>query len=136
VNILELTKKAVELASQDKNLKEKIKDIDVSIEMDFPPLADPPLAEKNGEEQAISFSIDHGEIKLIEGKMENPDFVFEISKSDFTDLMTGKQTGLILMATKKLNMVKGSWAEISKIAAPLSIMPKFGKEIAKREGGL
>lgn len=121
MDILELTKKAVELASQDEKLKEKIKDIVVTIEMDL----------KNGEEKAIGFSLDHGELKLVEGKLENPDFLFEISKSDFTDLMTGKQAGMILMATKKLNMVKGSWAEINKIATPLMAIPKLGKQIAE-----
>lgn len=119
MDILELTKKAVVLASQDEKLKEKIKDTVVTIEMDL----------KNGEETAFVFSIDHGKIKLIEGKIENPDFQFKISKSDFTDLMTGKQAGMILMATKKLNMVKGNWAEINKIATPLMVIPKLGKHI-------
>lgn len=69
----------------------------------------------------------------MEGGIENPDFQFEISKEDFTNLMTGKAYGMILMATKKLRMVKGTWAEINKIATPLSAIPKFGKEIATEE---
>ena len=34
---------------------------------------------------------------------------------------------MILMATKKLKMVKGSWGEIGKIAKPLGLIPKLGK---------
>ena len=69
----------------------------------------------------------------VKGGIENPDFQFEISKEDFTKLMTGKAYGLILMATKKMKMTKGSWAEINKIATPLSAIPKFGKQIATAE---
>ena len=123
VNIIELTKKAVELASKDEKLKEKTKDTIVTIVM----------LTRNGEEQAFTFSVNKGEMSFSEEKLENTDFQFEMSKKDFFDLMTGKAYGMILMATKKMNMVKGSWAEIGKIATPLGAIPKIGKEIASKE---
>ncbi|MDO9555946.1 MAG: SCP2 sterol-binding domain-containing protein [Atribacterota bacterium] len=123
MNIVELTKKAVELASQDEKLKEKTKDTIVTIVM---------LC-KNGGDQVFTFSVDKGQISFSEEKLENPDFQFEISKKDFFDLMTGKAYGMILMATKKMKMTKGTWAEIGKISTPLSVIPKIGKEIASKE---
>lgn len=151
MDIIELTKKAVELANQDTELKEKIKDTVVTITMVLKN-ATAERAEESKErkeiataehvdnvtvkdaekekEQAITISVDRGELKLITGEVENPDFQFEISKEDFTKLMTGKAYGMILMATKKLKMVKGTWAEINKIVTPLSAIPKFGKQIA------
>ncbi|MBU4190288.1 MAG: SCP2 sterol-binding domain-containing protein [Candidatus Thermoplasmatota archaeon] len=124
MDIVELTEKAVGLAAKDEKLKEKIKDTTCSIVM----------ALKNGDDTYLTFSINNGELKLLKEKPEDPDFMFEISKEDFTKLMTGKAHGMILMATKKLNMVKGSWAEINKIAGPLGAIPKIGKEIAEKEG--
>ncbi|MFB0520374.1 MAG: SCP2 sterol-binding domain-containing protein [Desulfatiglandales bacterium] len=123
MNIIELIKKAVELASQDENLKEKIKDTVVTIVM---------LC-KNGQEQAFTFSVNKGQMSFSEEKLENPDFQFEMSKKDYFDLMTGRAYGMILMATGKMKMTKGTWAEINKIATPLSIIPKIGKEIASKE---
>jgi len=123
MNIVELTKKAVELASQDEKLKEKIKDRVVTIVM---------LC-KNGDDQVFTFSIDKGQISLSEEKLENPDFQFEISRKGFFDLMTGKAYGMILMATNKMKMTKGTWAEIGKISTPLGVIPKIGKEIASKE---
>ena len=117
MDIIELTRKAVELASQDEKLKEKIKDTVVTIVM----------LTKNGEEQAFTFSVNKGELSFSEEKLENPDFQFEMSKKDFFDLMTGKAYGMILMATKKMKMTKGAWAEIGKIATPLGAIPKIGK---------
>lgn len=124
MDIIELTEKAVMLAAKDEKLREKIKDTSCSIVM----------ALKNGDDTYLTFSINNGELKLLKEKPAEPDFMFEISKEDFTKLMTGKAYGMILMATKKLNMVKGSWAEINKFATPLMQIPKFGKEIAEREG--
>ena len=123
MNIVELTKKAVELASQDEKLKEKIKNTIVTIVM---------LC-KNGGDQVFTFSVDKGQISFSEEKLENPDFQFEMSKKDFFDLMTGKAYGMILMATKKMKMTKGTWAEIGKISTPLGVIPKIGKEIASKE---
>lgn len=123
MNIIELTKKAVESASQDEKLKESIKDTVVTIVM---------LC-KNGQEQAFTFAINKGEMSFGEEKLENPDFQFEMSKKDFFDLMTGKAYGLVLMATDKMKMTKGSWAEIDKIASSLSVIPKLGREIASKE---
>ncbi len=121
MNIVELAEKAVELASQDEKLKEKIKDTVVTIVM----------LTKNGEERAFTFSINKGQISLSDEKLDNADFQFEMSKESYFDLVTGKTPGMILMATKK--MTKGSWAEIGKIATPLGAIPKFGKEIASEE---
>lgn len=118
-----MTRKAVELASQDEKLKEKIKDIVVTLVM---------LC-RNGEEQAFTFSVNKGKVSFSEEKLGNPDFQFEMSKKDFFDLMTGKAYGMILMATGKMKMTKGTWAEIGKIATTLSVMPKIGKEIASKE---
>lgn len=129
MDIIELTKKAVELANQDTELKEKIKDTVVTITM----VLKNATAKDAEKEQAITISVDKGELRLIKGGVENPDFQFEISKEDFTKLMTGKAYGMILMATKKLKMVTGTWAEINKIVTPLSAIPKFGKEIATAE---
>ncbi|MBU2565547.1 MAG: SCP2 sterol-binding domain-containing protein [Candidatus Thermoplasmatota archaeon] len=124
MDIVELTEKAVGLAAKDEKLKEKIKDTTCSIVM----------ALKNGDDTYLTISINNGGLKLLKEKIENPDFIFEISKENFTNLMTGKTHGMILMATKKMNMVKGNWAEINKIAGPLGAIPKFGKEIAEKEG--
>ncbi len=123
MNIIELTRKAVELASEDEKLKEKIKDMVVTIVM----------LTKNGEEQAFTFLVNKGEFSFSEEKFENPDFQFEMSKNDFFDLMTGKAYGMILMATRKMRMTKGTWAEINRIATPLAAIPKIGKEIASAE---
>lgn len=123
MNIIELTKKAAELASQDRKLKEKIKDRRVTIVM---------LC-KNGDNQTFTFLVDKGEMSFSEEKLENPDFQFEMSKKNFFNLMTGKAYGMILMATGKMKMTKGTWAEINKIATPLSAIPKLGKEIAAKE---
>jgi len=84
MDIIELTKKTVEIANQDEGLREKVKNTVVTITMLL----------KNNEELPLTISIDKGELKLI----------------------------------------KGSWAEINKIATPLSAIPKFGKEIAQKEG--
>ena len=123
MDIIELTKKAVELPSQDEKLKEKIKDTVVTIVM----------LTRNGDERAFTFSVNKGEISFSEEKLENPDFQFEMSKKDFFDLMTGKAYGMILMATKKMKMTKGAWAEIGKIVTPLGVIPKVGREIASKE---
>jgi len=123
MNIIELTKKAVELANRDEKLKEKIKNTVVTIVM---------LC-KNGEDQAFTFSVDKGEMSFSEKKLENPDFQFEISKKDYFNLMTGKAFGMILMATGKMKITKGAWVEINKIATPLGIIPKLGKQIASKE---
>ena len=121
MDIKELTKKAIEMASKDDKLKEVIKDTVATIVMELTDLQD----------TFLTFSINKGELKFSEGKPEHIDFQFEISHDDFTDLITGKKAGLILMATKKLKMIKGSWMDVSKIATPLGTITKFGKEIAE-----
>ena len=131
MNIIELTKKAVELAAQDEKLKEKIKDTVVTIVMLTKNVENPD--EDGGDERAFTFSVNRGQISLSDEKLENPDFQFEMSKKDFFDLMTGKAYGMILMATKKMKMTKGAWAEIGKIATPLGAIPQIGKEIASKE---
>ncbi len=121
MDIKELTKKAIEMASKDDKLKEIIKDTVATIVMELTDLQD----------NFLTFSINKGELKFSEGKPEHIDFQFEISQEDFTDLIIGKKAGLILMATKKLKIIKGSWMDISKIATPLGTITKFGKEIAE-----
>jgi len=123
MNIIELTKKAVEIAAEDDKLKKKIKDTVVTIV----------ILCKNGDNQTFTFSVNKGEMSFPGEKLENPDFQFEMSKKDFFNLMTGKAYGMILMATGKMKMTKGTWAEINKIAAPLSAIPKLGREIAAKE---
>ena len=125
MDITELTKKAVETASQDSELSKEIKDIVVSIVM---------LCKTgDGLERAFTFLVDKGRISFSEEKLENPDFQFEMASGDFCDLMTGQAYGMMLMATGKMKMTKGTWAEISKVATPLSVIPKLGKEIALKE---
>jgi len=120
VNIIELTRKAVELAAKDEKLREKTKDTVTSIVM----------VVKNGEEHSFTLAVNKGKLEFLEEGIAGPDFQFEISEDDYSDLMTGKTSGMVLMATKKMRMTKGSWAEIGKIAAPLGMLPQAGKEIA------
>ena len=123
VNIIELTRKAVELAAKDEKLREKTKDTVTSIVM----------VVKNGEEHSFTLAVNKGKLEFLEEGIAGPDFQFEISEDDYSDLMTGKTSGMVLMATKRMRMTKGSWAEIGKIAAPLGMLPQAGKEIAARE---
>jgi len=124
LDILKLTERAVELASRDEKLREKTKDTVATIVMVL----------KNGEDTPLTMSVDRGKLRFSRGAVEGPDFQFEISKENFMKLMTGKAPPLILFATKKLKMVKGSWGEINKIAGALGLVPKKGKEIAEKEG--
>lgn len=123
MDIVGFTEKAIEMASKDDKLKENIKDTVANIVMELTDCKD----------TFLTFSINKGELKFFEGKAEHIDFQFEISRDDFIDLITGKKAGMILMATKKLKMVKGIFAEIGRIATPLGAVPKFGKEIAKED---
>ena len=123
MNIIELTKKAVELAAEDERLREKIKDTVTSIVMVL----------KNDEEHSFTLAVNRGKLEFLEEGIADPDFRFEISEEDYSNLMTGKTSGMVLMATNKMKMTKGSWAEIGKIAAPLGMIPKAGKEIAAKE---
>lgn len=123
MDIIKLAERAVELASRDEKLREKTKDTVKTIVMVL----------KNGEDTPLTIFIDRGELRFSRGGVEGPDFQFEISKENFTKLMTGKAAGMILMATRKLKMVKGSWGEINKIAGALSLIPKKGKEIMEKE---
>lgn len=124
MDVVELARQAVELASKDEEFREKIKDKVVSIAMVL----------KNGEDTNLVIFIDKGEIKTSVGQLENPDFQFEISKENFTKLITGKSPAMIMLATKKLRLTKGSMGEIGKIASPFLTVLKYGKEIAKKEG--
>jgi len=124
LDVVELARQAVELASKDEEFREKIKDKVVSIAMVL----------KNGEDTNLVIFIDKGEIKTSVGQLENPDFQFEISKENFTKLITGKSPAMIMLATKKLRLTKGSMGEIGKIASPFLTVLKYGKEIAKKEG--
>lgn len=124
MDVIELAEQAVKLAAQDEEFREKIKDKVASIS----------LVLKNGEDTNLAILIDKGEIKTSVGQMENPDFQFEISKENFAKLITGKSPAMIMLATKKLKLVKGSMGEIGKIASPFLSVLKYGKEIAKKEG--
>jgi len=123
MNIIELTKRAVQLASKDEKLKERTKDTVVSIVMVL----------KNEEEHSFTFVVNKGKLEFFEKRRANPDFQFEMSEKDYSDLMTGKAYGMVLMATGKMRMTKGSWAQIRKIVTPLGMIPKAGEEIAAKE---
>jgi len=123
MNIIELTKRAVELASKDEKLKERTKDTVVSIVMVL----------KNEEEHSFAFAVNKGKLEFLEKTRADPDFQFEMSEKDYSDLMTGKAYGMVLMATGKMRMTKGSWAQIRKIVTPLGMIPKAGEEIAAKE---
>ncbi|MFQ6129444.1 MAG: SCP2 sterol-binding domain-containing protein [Candidatus Hadarchaeaceae archaeon] len=122
MDILELTERAVELASRDDELREKTTDTVATIVMVL----------KNGEDTPLTMLVDRRDLWFSQGAVEGPDFQFEISKENFTKLMTGKAAPLILFATKELKMVKGSWEEINKIAGALAMVLKKGKEIAEK----
>lgn len=122
MDILELTERCVELASRDEELREKTKDTVATIVMVL----------KNGEDTSLTMLVNRGDLRFSQGAVEGPDFQFEISKENFTKLMTGKAAPLILFATKELKMVKGSWEEINKIAGALAMVLKKGKEIAEK----
>ncbi len=123
MDILELTERAVESASRDEELREKTRDTVATVVMVL----------KGDEDTPVSISIDRGDLKFSRGEVENPDFRFELSRENFGKLMTGKSPPLIMFATKKLKMVKGSFGEINKIAGALMLIPKKGKEIAEKE---
>ncbi|MCX6818670.1 MAG: SCP2 sterol-binding domain-containing protein [Candidatus Aenigmarchaeota archaeon] len=125
MDAIELSKKAAELASKDAEIQKKIANLKVTIGMKF---TDSPA-------ESFTFSVDNGEIKILPGIADNVEFEFEITKKDYNDLMTGEQGGMILMATGKMKMVKGSWADINKVATPLLGIPKLAKEIAEKEKG-
>jgi putative sterol carrier protein len=124
LDVIELARQAVEMASKDEEFREKIKDKVASIAMVL----------KNSKDTNLVILIERGEIKTSEGRMENPDFQFEISRENFTKLITGKTPAMLMLATKKLRLTKGSMGEIGKIASPFLTVLKYGKEIAKREG--
>lgn len=105
MDVLELTERAVELASREDELREKTRDTVATIVMVL----------KDGEDTPLTISVDRGELRFSREGAADPDFRFEISKEDFLKLMTGKAHGMILFATRKLRMVKGSWGEINKI---------------------
>ena len=121
MDLVELSERIVEIASKDEKLKENMKETKATIVMELTDLND----------TFYTFSINKGELQFLKGKPGNIDFQFEITKGDYMDLITGKKAGLILMATKKLKMVKGSMSEIGKIVGPLGAVPKIGKKIAE-----
>jgi len=125
MDVIELTKKAMNQANQSEEIKKKIAGIKVTIGMDI----------KDSPVESFTFSVDNGEIKILPGIADNVEFEFEISKKDYYDLMTGEQGGMILMATGRLKMKKGSWADINKVATPLLGIPKLAKEIIEKEKG-
>ena len=123
MDVIDLTKKAIEKAGKDDEIKKKIAGMKVTIGMSL----------KDAPEESFTFSVDNGTIKFISGIADDVEFKFEIAKKDYSDLMTGEQGGMILMATGKIKMVKGSWADINKVATPLMSVPNLAKKIAKGE---
>lgn len=124
MDILELTKKAVALALQDNEIKEKMKEMTTTILMDI----------TNGEDLSFTFSVNKGNIEVIEEKLPDAEFEFTATKEDFYNLMSGKTPPLIAMATKKIKMTRGNWAQVNKLTATLGGIPKFGKKIVEKEG--
>jgi putative sterol carrier protein len=124
LDVVELTRRAVELASKDEEFREKIKDKIVSIA----------LILKNDPDISMTIFVKKGDIEISNTATENPDFQFEASKEDFTKLVTGKTPAMLMLATKKLKLTKGSMGEIGKIASPFLTVLKYGKEVAKKEG--
>jgi putative sterol carrier protein len=112
------------MAAKDEEFTEKIKDKVASIS----------LVLKNDGDLFLTLFIKNGKIEISSVGIENPDFQFEVSKEDFTKLMTGKSPAMIMLATRKLKLTKGSMSEIGKIASPFLTVLKYGKEIAKKEG--
>jgi putative sterol carrier protein len=123
MDVVELTKRTIELAAKDNDLKEKMKETTTTIVMEL----------SDCDDTFFTFSIENGELSFFPGQPEHTDFQFEIAKDDYTDLITGKKAGLILMATKKIKMVKGSMAEMGKIIAPMGAIPRFGKQVVQQE---
>ena len=123
MNLLELTEKVVEMANKDEKFNENIKQTQATIVMNLIDTKD----------TSLTFSINNGELKFSQGKPENFDFLFKISRKDFIDLITRKNAEMMLMATKKLKMVEGSWADIGKILSTFGAIPKFGKEIVRSQ---
>lgn len=123
MDVIDLTKQAINQASKDAEIKKKIAGIKVTIGMSL----------KDSPNDSFTFSVDNGEIEFVPGIKDDVEFKFEMSKKDYSDLMTGEQGGMILMATGKLKMLKGSWADINKVATPLLSIPNLAKDIAKKE---
>jgi len=123
LDIVWLTEQAVLLASQDENLRDKIKDTVASLV----------IVLKNSEDIFLSLSIEKGEPNFIQGKIDDPNFIFETSKEDFEKLMSGKSSPLLMFASGKLKMTKGSFGEINKITAPLTVVLKKAKELLDKE---
>jgi putative sterol carrier protein len=121
MDVMELSKRIVDEANKDEDLLEKIKDTQTTIVMQLTDAQDP----------YMTFSIENGTMRFSQEKPEQIDFMFEISTDDYRDMITGKKAGMILIATKKLKMVKGSMSEIGKIVSPLGAVPKLGKKIVE-----
>jgi len=123
MNLLELTEKVVEMANKDEKFNENIKQTQATIVMNLIDTKD----------TSLTFSINNGELKFSQGKPENFDFLFEISRKDFKELISRKNAEMMLMATKKLKMVEGSWTDIGKIVSTFGAIPKFSKEVVRSQ---
>ena len=108
MDVMELTKRAVELASKDEELREKTKDMVATIVMVL----------KDGED-TIMISIDRGELRFSPGGRGNR-FPARGVKGELHGAHDWEGYPLIMFATKKLK--------------PLAFIPKLGKEIAEKEG--
>jgi hypothetical protein len=123
MGILELTERAIELASKDEGLKEKTKDTVATIVMIL----------KGGEDTPSRYPSTRANSGSRGGSTE-PGFPVRGLKGELHEAHDREGSPADPFATKKLKTVKGSWREINKIARPLGIIPKKGKEIAEREG--
>lgn len=120
MDVVELTKKAIEKANaESKDLKEKAKDTETSMSVAF----------KDDTDKSFGFYINKGELKFSEEKISDSEFEIAITKEDFYNMMIQKAYGLILMATGKMKMTRGSMTGINKILPTLVILTEFGKKI-------
>lgn len=120
MNVVGLTKKAIEKAnSESENLKEKARDTVTSLSVEF----------KDDPARSFGFYINKGGLKFSEEKVPDSEFEISITKEDFYNMMTQKAYGLILMATGKMKLTKGSMTEINKILPALVILTEYGKKL-------
>lgn len=128
MNVVELTKKALEKANaESEKLKEKARDTVTSLSVEF---KDDP-AKSFG----FYFNINRGELKFSEEKIPDSEFEISITKEDFYNMMTQKAYGLILMATGKMKLTKGSMTGINKILPTLVILTEYGKKVEEEAMG-
>ena len=83
MGILELTERAVKLASEDEELREKTKGTAATIVMVL----------KNGEDIPLTISIDRGEPRFSRGAVEGPDFAFTLGLKNLIEELRPEHGG-------------------------------------------